>query len=82
MGVLQIHACVVADCNAVAGYERFTLADRLDPVKSVEMFEVYIGRWCPNGTDEQKARVWNGGPRGASKAATVGYWKRVQEAMK
>ena len=81
VGILQIHPCVVADCNAVAGYERFTLADRLDPEKSREMFAVYIGRWCPDGTDEQKARTWNGGPRGASKPATVGYWRRVKAAM-
>lgn len=83
VGILQIHKCVVDDCNAVAGYERFTLADRLDPAKSREMFRVYIGRWCPDGTDEDKARSWNGGgPRGRFKESTKAYWLKVQEAMR
>jgi hypothetical protein len=33
-------------------------------------------------TDEQKARVWNGGPRGMKKQATKRYWRKVQEAMR
>ena len=33
-------------------------------------------------TDEQKARMHNGGPAGMKKAATVWYWNKVKEAMK
>jgi hypothetical protein len=33
-------------------------------------------------TDEQKARIWNGGPRGMKKRATKRYWRKVQEAMR
>lgn len=81
VGILQIHACVIADVNDWLGEERYALADRLDPSKTREIFTHYIARWCPNGTDEQKSRVWNGGPRGASKPATAGYWERVRKAM-
>ena len=33
-------------------------------------------------TDEQRARVHNGGPRGHRKPGTRKYWARVQAAMK
>ena len=33
-------------------------------------------------TDEQKARIWNGGPRGMHKKATLAYWRKVQEVMR
>ena len=33
-------------------------------------------------TNEQKARMHNGGPRGMQKDATLEYWQKVQEAMK
>lgn len=33
-------------------------------------------------TDEKRARIHNGGPRGHLKSATLGYWRRVQEAMR
>lgn len=82
VGVLQIHACVVADVNEWLGEKRYSLADRLDPEKSVEMFHHYIARWCPDGTDEEKARSWNGGgPRGRFKESTRPYWAKVKAAM-
>jgi len=83
IGCLQIHACVVADVNEWLGEKRYALADRLDPEKSREMFHHYIARWCPDGTDEEKARSWNGGgPRGRFKKSTESYWLKVQEAMR
>jgi hypothetical protein len=46
----------------------------------------YWKRYCPTalarGDWETLARVHNGGPRGHRKAATVGYWKKVEAAMK
>ncbi|MBA7561103.1 hypothetical protein ES708_02738 [subsurface metagenome] len=40
---------------------------------------VMVGYWKRYGceTDEQRARCWNGGPRGAEKKATLKYWQRV-----
>lgn len=32
-------------------------------------------------TDEQKARIWNGGPRGMSKQSTAPYWTKVRKAL-
>lgn len=45
---------------------------------------VMLGYWkrCGAVTDEQKARTWNGGPRGAEKKATLEYWQKVQGEMR
>lgn len=32
-------------------------------------------------TNEDKARIWNGGPNGYRKGATTGYWSRVKSEM-
>ena len=45
----------------------------------------YWRRYCPkaltNGDWATLARVHNGGPRGAVKQATVGYWQKVKAEM-
>lgn len=33
-------------------------------------------------TDEDKARIWNGGPNGWKKSSTVGYWNKVKALLK
>jgi len=41
----------------------------------------YWGRYdCQS--DEQRARIWNGGPRGHLKKSTLPYWNRVKATMK
>jgi hypothetical protein len=45
----------------------------------------YLSRYAPAavaiGDLETLARIHNGGPAGASKAATLPYWRKVQAAM-
>ena len=45
----------------------------------------YARRYAPRALDasdwETLARVHNGGPKGASKKATLGYWAKVQKEM-
>lgn len=45
----------------------------------------YWRRYCPDALKardfEVLARVHNGGPKGATKAATKGYWAKVKGAM-
>ena len=50
--------------------------------RRVEMAMTIYWRRYGAVTDEQKARVWNGGPRGMKKQATKRYWRKVQEAMR
>jgi hypothetical protein len=81
VGILQIHPIMVEDVNRILGEDRYTLADRLDPAKSREMFRVYSDHYAKCGDAEKVARNWNGGPRGHRKAATVAYWRKVERAM-
>lgn len=82
VGAYQIHPAVVADVNRLTG-SRYTLADRLDPAKSRDMCRAYLAHYGERagGTDEAHARTWNGGPKGAKKAATVAYWRRVKARL-
>jgi len=45
----------------------------------------YMRRWAPGawraGDGEVVARVHNGGPRGDTKPATLGYWQRVRARL-
>ena len=80
VGILQIHPIMVEDCNRIVGEKRFTLADRLDPAKSREMFRIYSDHYA-KGNTEKAARNWNGGPNGHKKSATLAYWSKVKAAM-
>ncbi len=46
----------------------------------------YWQRWCPRAYKradyEVLARIWNGGPRGASKARTLAYWARAEKVLR
>jgi len=81
VGIAQIWKIMVDDCNRIIGHTRWTYADRLSPAKSREMFDAYLGHYARGRTDEQKARAWNGGPRGHEKAATLPYWRKVEAVL-
>ena len=73
------------DCNRIQDIVRFTPADRLDREKSVMMAEVYLGYYASKErigrepTDQDRARIWTGGPDGWVKPATLPYWRKVQQ---
>lgn len=46
-GCLQITAIYVKDANRILGYERYTLADRFDREKSIEMFNIVQEHYNP-----------------------------------
>jgi len=84
LGVLQIRPIMVDEVNRILGTERYTLADRRDPRKSVDMFWIYTDYWNDvrgDWTDQGMARRWNGGPTGHQEESTKAYWDQVQRAM-
>lgn len=81
IGIVQIHPIMVRDCNRLVGYERYTLADRLSPSHSREMFNVWRDHYCRGASDEIVARRWNQGVGGKLNAASARYWIRVQKAL-
>lgn len=80
IGALQIHAGVVQDVNRIHK-TRFRHADMHDRVKAVRVCNLYLQTYAPGASPEVQARVWNGGPRGATKPATAGYWAKVRREM-
>ena len=89
LGPLQISPICLEDINQIRarmGYEySFTSMDCFSRSKSVEMFYFYTDYWIEehelDPTDENRARIWNGGPRGWEKSSTKAYWQKVQRAM-
>ena len=79
-GIAQIWGRTVADINRFAG-TRYTLNDRFDPVKSKEMFTLYTEHYAKGRSVEYKARIWNGGPQGAQKVATLSYWNKIKKHL-
>ena len=82
LGPLQIHRAYHADSRVAGDYSR--CAD-LDYSKRVAT--AYLQRYAPAaawaaGDVKTLARVHNGGPRGANKAATVAYGDKVARLTK
>ena len=80
VGVLQIRPIMVKEVNRVLGFDKYTLQDRWDKKKSIEMFNV-IRYNTPNPTNEKIARNWNGGPNGYKKKSTLKYWQKVKQQL-
>jgi hypothetical protein len=76
LGPLQIHRAYHADSRVPGAYERVA-----DLAYSKRVASAYLQRYAPEawarGDVETLARVHNGGPRGASKPATLGYGRKV-----
>ena len=57
-----------------------TFEDRWDRQKSIEIFKIYCNHYNLI-TPEEKARCWNGGPRGLQKLTTKRYWEKVKKHL-
>jgi soluble lytic murein transglycosylase-like protein len=84
VGIFQIRPGYVADINAALGESHYRLEDCRDPVKSWEMYllymAIYASRYSRPGP-EQFARIHNGGPEGPRRRSTVGYWRDVRRRL-
>jgi len=83
-GCLQIRHTMVKDVNRILkrrkSNKRFNIEDRWNRQKSIEMFEIYCHHYNLQ-TPEEKARCWNGGPRGLQKLSTKKYWEKVKKQL-
>ncbi len=77
-GAYQISRAAWIDAKVPWDYDK----DVWDAEKSRIVAEKYMERYAgKDGTDEKWARVFNGGPKGNNKPATIPYWKRVKAQM-
>jgi soluble lytic murein transglycosylase-like protein len=81
VGAYQIHAAVITNVNRKYG-TKYTLKDRTDPHKSRQICKLYLTMYGKGLSQIELARVWNGGPKGHKKTATLGYAKKIERAMK
>jgi hypothetical protein len=77
VGCLQIRPIMVREVNRLLGREEYTMNDRWDYTKSLEMFLVVVEHHHPDGSFEGIARCWNGGPNGMRMESTKTYWEKV-----
>ena len=84
-GVLQIRPIMVNEVNRILNLNKddrfYTLDDRWDKEKSIEMFYVFVDYYHKESSYEEIARCWNGGPKGLQKKQTKRYWKKVQNTL-
>lgn len=82
-GILQIQKSVILDVNNRYGTS-YTHEDAFDIECAEEIFDLYIKMWSEkipdrhgrDVTEEDIVRIWNGGPRGYQKKATLKYLKK------
>jgi soluble lytic murein transglycosylase-like protein len=86
-GPLQIRPCVLRDVARLG--TKLTMDDVRDPMWAEYACRVYLRYWGNRyeqrtglePTPEVLARIWNGGPNGWRKPATLKYWRKVRRVM-
>jgi hypothetical protein len=87
-GCLQIWECVIRDVNFT--YDTtYKHKEAFYRYNACEISTLYLTRWGKHfqktyeqlPSTEQLARIWNGGPFGYKKNATIKYWNKVQQQL-
>ena len=81
-GCLQIRQPVCNDYNKAHGTKHQAKDCLGNRELSVRICTWYLEYYGKGKTLEAKARIWNGGPKGDQKKATVGYWRKVNKILK
>ena len=87
LGPLQIQPAVVADVRRITG-RRYAWGSMTNRVLASEVAQAYIGHYATEArigrpvTDQDRARIWNGGPDGWRSRRTAASWTRVVAAMR
>ena len=81
LGPLQVSRAAWQDSRVGGRYE-----DVADLAVATRVLRAYLTRYAPKalaagesaGNWQECSRIWNGGPKGASKTATLAYWRKVE----
>lgn len=80
LGPLQIHRTFWQDSRVPGRYE-----DCADLAYSRRVVTAYLQRYAPKawktGDLKTLSRIHNGGPQGASRGATLPYWRKIRAAL-
>lgn len=75
VGVLQITPICLKQVNNILGYEKYSLDDRLDSLKSVEMFNIIQDKLNPEHDLHFALKIWNS-------KAPISYHEKVMNEYK
>ena len=79
VGYLQIRPIVVKECNNILKQQnskkRYTMSDRYNKKKSIEMFYMIQKKFNPTYNIEKALHIWNAGPY--SKRKPINYIRKV-----
>jgi len=81
IGPYQIHREYWQDAVAADKTLGGTYADCHNERYARRVVRAYLTRYGRGKTDEQMARIHNGGPSGHRKSATVGYWTKIRHVL-
>mgnify|MGYP003349418611 CR=1 FL=1 len=87
IGPLQVHAGAVQDVNRAFGTS-YKHRDMMDRAAATAVLDRYLWIYAQPKrlgrpvTDSDRARIWNGGPDGWRRAATLAYAERVRRASR
>jgi len=87
-GCLQIRKPCVDDVNRFFGTKHKAEDMKGNRELSKDVFAKYISIYATESkigrpvTDEDRARIWNGGPTGWKRESTVAYWKKVEAKLR
>lgn len=77
--ILQINPIMIREVNNILGYEKYSIKDRMDREKSIEMFRIFTDHHTPDWNMELVCRRWNGGYRGEQMLGTLSYYFKVKK---
>ena len=83
IGVYQIHRVYWEDASQFdKTLKSGRYEDCVDPTYAARVVRAYMARYAPVGaSDEQLARIHNGGPKGYQRGSTKGYWAKVVKEL-
>ena len=87
VGILQLRPIAIQEVNRILGKQVYYLSDRVDSVKSVEIFFIIQQFHNPTFDAYKAAMVWNGGSNWhkatpIQKKRLQNYWYKINKRLK
>ena len=77
VGVLQITPIMIEDVNRIVGEPRYTLGDRVDRDKSIEIFNIIQDHYNPDHDLHFALKIWNSKAPVSYHRAVMSEYKRI-----
>jgi len=82
IGPFQIHQSYWQDAVDFDPSIGGVYADCKNEAYARQIVIAYLSRYCKSWSDENVARIHNGGPSGHKRKATVKYWRKVENNLR